>query len=201
MMENIGSPAITFAIGVTLAWLAGVRVYLTVFGIGLAGLMGWMDLPEHLRVMQSPVVLGVSGTLCLVEFFTDKLPGVDSIWDLISTVVRVPAGAFLGGIALPADGGEASLGGMILGGSIALGSHALKSSTRALINASPEPVSNWTASLTEDGLALTALWLVVTHPFWAVGLLTLATLAFVGVLLLLLRVFRRVKQRITLGTA
>lgn len=201
MMENIDSPALTFAIGVTLAWLAGVRVYLTVFGIGLAGLMGWMDLPEHLRVVQSPLVLCVSGALCLVEFFTDKLPGVDSIWDLISTLVRVPAGAFLGGIALPTDAGEASIAGMALGGGVALGSHALKSSTRALINASPEPISNWTASLAEDGLSLTALWLVVTHPFWALGLLVVATLAAIWMLLLLLRLFRHVKQKVTTGIA
>lgn len=201
MMENIDSPALTFAIGVTLAWLAGVRVYLTVFGIGLAGLMGWMDLPEHLRVMQSPLVLCVSGALCLVEFFTDKLPGVDSIWDLLSTVVRVPAGAFLGGIALPTDTGEASIAGMMLGGGVALGSHALKSSTRALINASPEPMSNWTASLAEDGLSLTALWLVVTHPFWALGLLVVATLAAIWMLLLLLRLFRHVKQKVSTGIA
>jgi Domain of unknown function (DUF4126) len=201
MMENIDSPALTFAIGVTLAWLAGVRVYLTVFGIGLAGLMGWMDLPEHLRVMQSPLVLCVSGALCLVEFFTDKLPGVDSIWDLLSTVVRVPAGAFLGGIALPTDAGEASIAGMVLGGGVALGSHALKSSTRALINASPEPISNWTASLAEDGLSLTALWLVVTHPFWALGLLVVATLAAIWMLLLLLRLFRHVKQKVSTGIA
>ncbi len=200
-MENLNSPAIVFAIGITLAWLSGVRVYLTVFGIGIAGLMGWMELPEHLRVVQSPWVLGVSGALCLIEFFTDKMPGVDSIWDLISTLVRVPAGAFLGGMALPTDSGGASIAGMALGGSIALGSHALKSGTRALINASPEPVSNWTASLTEDGLALTALWLLIAHPFWALGLLVVATAAFVWVLVLLLRLFRRLKPRNSMKAA
>jgi hypothetical protein len=197
MMENVPQPAVAFAIGITLAWLAGVRVYLTVFGLGLAGLMGWMDLPEHLRVLQSPLVLSVSGALCLIEFFTDKMPGVDSLWDLLSTVVRVPAGAFLGGMALPGDGGGASIAGMLLGGGIALGSHALKSSTRALINTSPEPVSNWTASLAEDGLAVTALWLLIAHPFWALGLLTVATVVFVFALMLLLRLFRSVKNRVT----
>lgn len=201
-MENIASePAVTFAIGITLAWLAGVRVYLTVFGIGLAGLMGWMPLPAHLHVLQSPLVLSVSGALCLVEFFTDKMPGVDSLWDLLSTVVRVPAGAFLGGIALPTDGGDASITGMLLGGGIALGSHALKSTTRALINASPEPLSNWTASLSEDGLAVLALWLVATHPFWALGLLLVATIAFVWLLVILLRLFRSVKKRVFNRTA
>lgn len=195
-MENLQSPAVNFAIGITLAWLAGVRVYLTVFGIGLAGLLGWVDLPEHLQAMQSPLVLVVSGTLCLIEFGTDKIPGVDSIWDLLSTVIRVPAGAFLGGMALPTLSGDASIAGMVLGGGVALGSHALKSTTRALINASPEPLSNWTASLSEDFIALTALWLVASHPFWALALLTLATLAGIGVLLGLLRLYRLVKQRL-----
>jgi len=196
-MENLSSPTVAFAIGMTLAWLAGVRVYLTVFGLGLAGLMGWVDLPEHLRVVESPLVLGISGLLCVVEFCTDKIPGVDSIWDLLSTVVRIPAGAFLGGMALPGAGGDASTTGMLLGGGVALGSHALKSTTRALINASPEPLSNWTASLLEDGLALGALWLLVAHPFWAFGLLVAATAAFVAVLVLLLRLFRRFKNRHT----
>ncbi|MDZ4811881.1 MAG: DUF4126 domain-containing protein [Pseudomonadota bacterium] len=198
-MENIFQPAVAFAIGITLAWLSGIRVYLTVFGIGLASLMGWMTLPAHLQVVQSPLVLGVSGALCLVEFFTDKMPGVDSIWDLISTVVRIPAGAFLGGMALPDAAGDATIAGMLLGGGVALGSHVLKSSTRALINGSPEPVSNWVASLTEDTLALVTLMLVVTHPFWALGLLVLATLGFVWALRLLLRLLRRVKLRMAIG--
>lgn len=192
-MENFDQPAIAFAIGITLAWLAGVRVYLTVFGIGIAGVMGWMTLPEHLQVVQSPWVLGISGVLALTEFGTDKIPGVDSVWDLISTLVRVPAGAFLGAMALPGDGGTTTMLGMALGGTVALGSHSLKSVTRALINASPEPVSNWTASVAEDGVVLAALWLLIAHPWWAVGLLGLATLMFIGVLVLLLRIFRRLR--------
>ncbi len=194
-MENLNSPALAFAIGITLAWLAGVRVYLTVFGIGIAGLMGWLQLPDHLQVVQSPWVLGVSGVLALVEFGTDKIPGVDSIWDLIHTLVRVPAGAFLGASALPMADGGTSIAGIVLGGSVALGSHALKSSTRALINGSPEPVSNWSASLAEESLVLVALWLVVAHPFWALALLAAASLAGIAMLVLLLRLFRRFKNR------
>jgi len=85
------SQAHLFAIGILLAWLAGIRVYLTVFGVGVAGLLGWLELPPALQVAQSPWVRGVSGTLALVEFFADKIPGVDSGWDLLHTLLRVPA--------------------------------------------------------------------------------------------------------------
>jgi uncharacterized membrane protein len=89
------SEAHLFVIGILLAWLAGIRVYLTVFGLGVAGWFGWVDLPPALAVVQSPWVLGASGALALAEFFADKIPGVDSMWDLLHTLLRVPAGAFL----------------------------------------------------------------------------------------------------------
>ena len=90
-----------FAIGVVLAWLAGIRVYLTVFGVGLAGAFGWLDLPQALEVTASPWVIGISGVLAAVEFFADKIPGVDTGWDLLHTLLRVPAGAFLAAATLP----------------------------------------------------------------------------------------------------
>ncbi|HZV24008.1 MAG TPA: DUF4126 domain-containing protein, partial [Luteimonas sp.] len=137
-----------FATGVLLAWLAGIRVYLTVFGVGLAGAMGWLDLPPALQATQSPWVLGVSGGLALVEFLADKIPGVDSGWDLLHTLLRVPAGAFLAAAALSSDG-HLGAGMLATGAGVALASHAMKSSSRLLLNLSPEPVSNWTASITE----------------------------------------------------
>ncbi len=88
------SQAHLFVIGILLAWLAGIRVYLTVFGVGLAGLLGWIDLPPALHPAQSWWVLGTSGALAVAEFFADKIPGVDSGWDLLQTLARVPAGAF-----------------------------------------------------------------------------------------------------------
>jgi uncharacterized membrane protein len=138
-----------FAIGILLAWLAGIRVYLTVFGLGLAGMLGWLDLPPALHVAQSPWVLGVSGVLAGAEFFADKIPGVDSGWDLLHTLLRVPVGAFLAAATLSPDG---SLGAGMLatGAGVALTSHVLKAGSRALLNTSPEPVSNWTASAAED---------------------------------------------------
>lgn len=200
-MEISSHPAAPFVLGIVLAWLAGVRVYLTIFGVGLAGYLGWMDLPESIALAESPLVIGVCGALAIVEFVTDKLPGVDSVWDLLHTLVRIPAGAFLGGIAIPTDSGEASVTGMVLGGTVAALSHGLKSGTRALINTSPEPASNWTASVAEDGVVLAALALAVAHPGWALVLLVLATIAFVVAIVLLYRLLRHVARRVRAAVA
>lgn len=163
------SEAHVFAIGILLAWLAGVRAYLTVFGVGIAGYFGWLDLPPALEATTSPWVLGVSGALAAAEFFADKIPGVDSGWDLIQTLARVPAGAFLAAAAMSPDG-DLGAGMMAAGAGAALASHALKSGTRALLNTSPEPVSNWTASVAEDTAVVGGLALVWAHPWIALCL-------------------------------
>ena len=163
------SEAHLFAIGVLLAWLAGIRVYLTVFGVGLAGYFGWLDLPQALQVTQSPWVIGVSGALALVEFFADKIPGVDSGWDLLHTLLRVPAGAFLAASAMSADG-HLGAGMLATGAGVALTSHVLKSGSRALLNTSPEPVSNWAASVSEDAAVVGGLALAFAHPWPALVL-------------------------------
>ncbi|UHQ20768.1 DUF4126 domain-containing protein [Lysobacter sp. KIS68-7] len=158
-----------FAIGILLAWLAGIRVYLTVFGLGIAGMLGWLDLPPALHVAQSPWVLGVSGVLAGAEFFADKIPGVDSGWDLLHTLLRVPVGAFLAAATLSPDG---SLGAGMLatGAGVALTSHVLKAGSRALLNTSPEPVSNWTASAAEDVTVVGGLALAFAHPWIALAI-------------------------------
>ena len=158
-----------FAIGVLLAWLAGIRVYLTVFGVGLAGFFGWLDLPQALQAAQSPWVLGVSGALAAGEFFTDKIPGVDSVSDLLHTLLRVPAGAFLAAAAMSPNG-ELGAGMLATGAGVALGSHLLKAGSRALLNTSPEPVSNWTASAAEDVVVVGALGLVWAYPWAALAI-------------------------------
>lgn len=178
-----------FALGLVLAWLAGVRVYLTVFGIGLAGALGWMELPPALHVAQSPWVLGVAGALALVEFFADKIPGVDSAWDLLHTLLRVPVGAFLAAAALSPDG-HLGAGALAAGAGVALASHGLKSGTRALLNTSPEPVTNWTASAGEDAATLGVLALLIAHPLAALGLVALLS---VLVLVALAWLWRRVR--------
>jgi len=180
-----------FAIGVLLAWLAGVRVYLTVFGVGLAGMLGWVDLPPALQATQSPWVLGVSGALALIEFFTDKIPGVDSVWDLLHTLLRVPVGAFLAASAISPDG-HLNAAMLAAGAGVTLTSHLLKAGPRALLNASPEPVSNWTASIGEDLTVLTGLALAFVHPWIA---LALVVTVGVGLALLVWLVWRAVFRR------
>lgn len=168
------SDAHLFAIGVLLAWLAGIRVYLTVFGVGLAGALGWLELPQALQATQSPWVIGTSATLAAAEFFADKIPGVDSGWDLLHTLLRVPAGAFLAAATLSADG-QLGAGALATGAGVALTSHVLKSGTRALLNTSPEPVSNWTASVGEDVAVVGGLSLAFSYPWVALGLVVMVS--------------------------
>ena len=176
-----------FAVGVLLAWLAGIRAYLTVFGVGVAGALGWLDLPPALEATTSPWVLGVSGALALAEFLADKIPGIDSAWDLLQTLARVPAGAFLAAATLSSDG-ELGAGMLATGAGVALASHAVKAGSRALLNTSPEPVSNWTASATEDAVVVGALALAWSYP-WLV--LAVVVGIGLGLALLLWWVWRR----------
>lgn len=185
------SDAHLFAIGIVLAWLAGIRVYLTVFGVGLAGVLGWLDLPGALQATQSPWVLGVSGALAAAEFFADKIPGVDSGWDLLHTLLRVPVGAFLAAATLSPDG-QLGAGALAAGAGIALSSHALKAGSRALINTSPEPVTNWAASVTEDVATVGGLALVFAYP-WVALAIVIAVSASIA--LLLWWVWRKVFRR------
>ncbi len=164
-----------YVIGILLAWMAGIRAYLTVFGVGLAGLMGWVDLPPALAPTQSWWVLGTSGALALAEFFADKIPGVDSVWDLLQTLARVPAGAFLAAATLSPDG-QLGAGALAAGAGVALVSHGLKSGTRALLNTSPEPASNWVASAAEDTVVVGGLALAIAHPWIALLLVVGASL-------------------------
>ncbi|MBE2292619.1 MAG: DUF4126 domain-containing protein [Xanthomonadaceae bacterium] len=155
-----------YVIGILLAWMAGIRAYLTVFGVGLAGLMGWVELPPALEPTMSWWVLGTCGLLSVAEFFADKIPGVDSVWDLLQTLARVPAGAFLAAATLSPDG-QLSTGALAAGAGIALTSHGLKAGTRALLNTSPEPASNWVASTAEDAVVIGGLALAIAHPWIA----------------------------------
>lgn len=180
-----------FALGITLAWLAGVRVYLTVFGVGAAAALGWMDLPSGLDVLSQPLVLAVAFALTVVEFIADKIPGVDTGWDLLHTLVRIPAGAFLAAYALTPEADTPGIAALATGGGVALASHALKSTTRALLNTSPEPISNWGASFTEDITSVSLLALVIAWPWAALICVIVLTVVLAGTLWWVLRWFRR----------
>ena len=186
------------ALAAALGWASGLRLYAAVFLVGAAGYLGWMDLPQGLHLLQQPAVLGASGFMCFVEFFADKIPLVDSIWDVVHTVIRIPAGAALAAGALGADSTTMGWIAALLGGSLAATSHAAKLTTRAAVNTSPEPFSNIGVSLLEDGWVVFMLWLATSHPAaFAVALaltLVIALLLMVVLFKFLQAVGRRIAQ-------
>jgi Domain of unknown function (DUF4126) len=168
-----------------------------VFITGLAGAAGWMPLPAGLQVLQHPALLAASGALLFVEFFADKIPGLDSLWDLLNSVVRIPAGAALAAGVFGADGGTLTLVAALLGSTLATTSQAAKTTTRAAINTSPEPFSNLLASLVEDGLVVGAVWLAATHPV-VFGVLLAATVLLMWLVTwLLFKFLRAVLRRVS----
>jgi hypothetical protein len=147
-----------------LAWASGIRLYAAVFIVGLLGRLGYVHLPEHLQLLEHNWVLGASGFMLLVEFLADKVPAIDSAWDAIHTFIRIPIGAMLAWGAMGDAAPDVQMAAAILGGAIAGGTHLAKMGTRAAINTSPEPFSNWTMSFSEDGILVAGLWLVFRHP-------------------------------------
>ncbi len=137
---------------------------MVLFLCGLAGRLGWLELPGHLSLLSHPLVLGASGFMLTVEFFADKLPWLDSLWDAAHTFVRIPAGAALVALAFSDHPGAVTAAAAILGGAAAAGAHLTKAGARSAINLSPEPFSNWAASFAEDAAVPAGLWLAVAHP-------------------------------------
>ncbi len=155
--------AITLAMGA--AWASGVNLYAAILTLGVLGVTGNMVLPPELQVLQHPMVLTAAGLMFAVEFFADKIPGIDTSWDAIHTFIRIPAGALLAAGAISEVNPDLAVAAAIVGGTIAAGSHVTKSGTRVLINASPEPFTNWFASLTEDVAVMGGIWLALNHPY------------------------------------
>ena len=178
------------AIAAGLGWASGLRLYAVVFLTGMAGYLGWVDLPAGLKLLQSPVMLGASGLMLFVEFFADKIPGVDSVWDLIHTVVRVPAGAALAASVFGADQASWAMAAALMGGTLAATSHVAKATTRAAVNTSPEPFSNIAMSLLGDSVVPVGLWLSWEHPtvfFVALGVALVVMIAAIWVFAKFLR--------------
>ena len=171
------------ALAAALGWASGFRLYAVVFLTGALGAAGWIALPPGLHVLAHPAVLTASGFMMLVEFFADKIPWVDSLWDTVHSVIRIPAGALLAAGVFGADSATMGLVAGILGGSLAATAFATKATTRAAINTSPEPVSNWLASFFEDGLAVVVMWLATQYPV-TFGIV-LAVMLVLSVLLLI----------------
>jgi hypothetical protein len=184
-----------FAIAAALGWASGLRLYAVVFLTGLAGLLGWVTLPEGLRVLQQPLLLGASGLMLCVEFFADKVPGLDSIWDMVQTVIRIPAGALLAAGVFGGDQASWALIAALMGGTLAATSHVAKASTRAAVNTSPEPFSNIGLSLLGDAAVPAMLWLAWEHPLWFFAALAVALVLMLGLIVLTLKFVRRLLQR------
>ena len=175
-------PISSIALASGLSWASGFRLYATVFIIGLIGKYNFISLPDGLDILTNPIVISVAGVLMLIEFLADKVPYIDSTWDSIQTFIRIPAGALLAMGAINSSDPMIAILAALLGGSLTGMTHATKAGSRALINTSPEPVSNITTSFAEDGLLLTGGWLALMHPFVFIGFLLLIILVMIWML-------------------
>lgn len=189
-----------FALAAALGWASGLRLYAVVFLTGLAGALGWVDLPGGLQVLQQPLLLGASGLMLALEFFADKIPGLDSVWDAVHTLIRIPAGAALAAAVFGGDGQSWALIAALMGGTLAAASHLAKASTRAAVNTSPEPVSNVALSLAGDAAVPALLWLAWAHPVAFFAVLGVGVALMIGLIVVLWRFLRRVLARWRAGS-
>jgi hypothetical protein len=167
----------TLALTMGVAWASGINLYAAVAVLGLAGNAGYVQLPDTLAIVEDPLVIIAACFMYCVEFFADKIPGVDSTWDALHTFIRIPAGAMLAAGAVGDVTPALAVTAGLLGGSVTAATHATKAGTRMLINTSPEPFSNWFASITEDLAVFAGLWAALAHPAIFLILLTLFLLS------------------------
>ena len=186
----------TIALTMGVAWASGINLYATIATLGLLGATGNIDLPPDLEILMDPLVIGAAGFMCFVEFFVDKTPGVDSGWDTIHTFIRIPAGAILAAGAIGDVGAGAELAAVIAGGTLAGATHFTKAGARLAINTSPEPVTNWTASVLEDVAVIAGLWTALHYPAVFLALLAVFVLLMIWLLPKIWRALRAVYSRI-----
>ena len=182
----------TIALTLGTAWASGINLYAAILMLGYLGTTGSLDLPPDLQILTNPLVMLSAGVMYCIEFFADKIPGVDTGWDGLSTFIRIPAGAVLAAGAVGEVGTAAHLAAAIAGGTLAAGSHATKTGTRVLINTSPEPVSNWFASVGEDVAVIAGLWTALHHPVLFIALLVVFIVLMIWLLPKLWRGIRSV---------
>ena len=186
-METVEIIALTMGV----AWASGINLYAAMFMLGWMGSTGDMNLPADMEILSNPLVMTAAGFMYCVEFFADKIPGVDTGWDAIHTFIRIPAGAMLAAAAVGDVTPAIELSAFILGGTLATGSHLAKSGSRVMINASPEPFTNWTASIAEDAAVIGGLWAALNHPWLFIAALVVFILLIVWLLPKLWRTLKR----------
>ncbi len=185
---------VTLAMGA--AWASGINLYAAVFMLGYLGATGHITLPPELQILSDPLVLLAAGFMYCVEFFADKTPGVDTGWDALHSFIRIPAGAALAAAAVAEVGPAAEIAALLIGGGLAATTHATKAGSRVLINTSPEPFSNWAASITEDLTVIGGLWVALNYPWLFLGALAVFILLMVWLLPKLWRGIKAVAARI-----
>ncbi len=190
-MDELQHISNTIALTMGVGWACGINLYASILVLGLLGATGNIVLPHNLLILAHPAVIFASGFMYLLEFVADKIPGVDSGWDALHTFIRIPAGAILAANAVGATDPSISLAAAILGGTLAAGTHAMKAGARVLINTSPEPFSNWVASVGEDIIVIAGLWTALHHPF----LFLLLLAGFILLMILILpKLWRGIKK-------
>ncbi len=196
-MDWLQSHLPELAMSAAMAWGAGLRLYLVVFVVGMLGKFGYVPLPETLKILTNPVVLGAAGFMSFIEFFADKIPWLDSVWDAVHTFLRVPAGAALAAGMLGDSGEGIALAAAIIGGTLTAGTHFGKAGTRAAVNTSPEPFTNIGLSITEDAVVAGGLALAMTHPLIFLALLLVFIVALVFLIRFILRGVSAILNRLS----
>ncbi len=174
------------------SWAAGINLYMSMAGLGIASRMEWIKLPENLDILSNPIVIAVALTLFAIEFVADKIPYIDSLWDSVHTFIRPLATSALGYTAMADSGMIMQVLIASLTGAISLESHLTKATTRVAINASPEPVTNSIASVTEDVTVAGTLYLIICHPVVAAVLVTIFIIISIWVLKKMFKFLKKV---------
>lgn len=190
-MEQLDQIVTLIAVTMGVGWASGINLYATLLTLGIMSMTGHMVLPEELEILGNPLVIAAAGLMYMVEFTADKVPGVDSIWDSIHTFIRIPAGAILAAGMVGDTSAAVELAAAIVGGGLAATTHATKTGGRILINTSPEPMSNWIASIGEDVVVILGMWTAIQHPWAFLVLLVLFILMLVW---LLPKIWRALKK-------
>jgi hypothetical protein len=181
-MEQLNQIAGIVALSMGTAWASGINLYAAILTLGLLGATGQMALPPNLAIVTQPIVILAAGVMFCIEFFADKIPGVDTGWDTIHSFIRIPGGALLAAAAVGDVNPAVMLAAGILGGGLAAGTHAAKAGSRVLINTSPEPFSNWFASIGEDVAVITGVWVALAHPWLFLGFMVIFVLLLIWLL-------------------